>query len=133
MLTGSNTLPWVFFTYFKLYKWYKIGKSVTIRLFSSKGQKIHTSSPHSRFSFWTKRAGDLFFGKESPMIFKFQKLYNYFAFLHYQQKYLKISAFFQKNIHTLTYISGKYELAVKFEWFNINEWLQLLIRWIIFL
>ena len=49
------------------------------------------------------------------MIFKFQKLYNYFGFLHYQQKYLKISAFFQKNGHTLTYISGKYELAVKFE------------------
>ena len=28
-LTKSNTSPWVFFTFFKLYKWYQIGQNTT--------------------------------------------------------------------------------------------------------
>ena len=28
--TKSNTLPWVFFTFFKLYKWYQIVQRITI-------------------------------------------------------------------------------------------------------
>ena len=30
--TKSNTPPWVFFTFFKLYKWYQIAQSVAIIL-----------------------------------------------------------------------------------------------------
>ena len=29
--TESNTAPWVFFTFFKLYKWYQIARSVSYR------------------------------------------------------------------------------------------------------
>ena len=28
--TKSNTLPWVFFTFFKLHKWYQIAESITL-------------------------------------------------------------------------------------------------------
>ena len=28
--TKSNTHPWVFFTFFKLYKWYQIAQSITV-------------------------------------------------------------------------------------------------------
>ena len=30
--TKSNTSPWVFFTFFKLYKWYQIAQRITIIL-----------------------------------------------------------------------------------------------------
>ena len=33
--TKSNTLPWVFFTFFKLYKWYQIAQSMTYDNMSS--------------------------------------------------------------------------------------------------
>ena len=29
LATKSNTLPWVFFTFFKLHKWYKIAQNIT--------------------------------------------------------------------------------------------------------
>ena len=31
-LTKSNTPPWVFFTFFKLYKWYQIAQRITFSL-----------------------------------------------------------------------------------------------------
>ena len=30
--TKSNILPWVFFTFFKLYEWYQIAQSTTYRM-----------------------------------------------------------------------------------------------------
>ena len=32
--TKSNTLPWVFFTFLKLYRWYQIVKHQIIRVFN---------------------------------------------------------------------------------------------------
>ena len=33
--TKINTPPWVFFTFFKLYKWYQIAQRITYEIFSS--------------------------------------------------------------------------------------------------
>ena len=41
-----NTPPWVFFSFFKLYKWYEIAQSVSINFF---GKKV---MPHSLFSYF---------------------------------------------------------------------------------
>ena len=30
VITKNNTPPWIFFMFFKLYKWYQIAQSVTI-------------------------------------------------------------------------------------------------------
>ena len=32
LLTKSNTLPWVFFTYIKLYKWYQIAQHIYLEI-----------------------------------------------------------------------------------------------------
>ena len=31
--TKSNTPPWVFFTFFKLYKWYQIAQNITVKFY----------------------------------------------------------------------------------------------------
>ena len=41
-----NAPPWVFFSFFKLYKWYEIAQSVSINFF---GKKV---MPHSLFSYF---------------------------------------------------------------------------------
>ena len=39
--TKSNTLPWVFFTFFKLCKWYQIGQRTTYRQNEFLNPKLH--------------------------------------------------------------------------------------------
>ena len=46
--TKSNTPPWVFFTFFKLYKWYQITQRITIRKISNLGGDTQVPSLPSR-------------------------------------------------------------------------------------
>ena len=53
--TKSNTPPWVFFTFFKLYKWYQIAQSVTHGLASVKVTlQFWVFSPISNYQFCLK-------------------------------------------------------------------------------
>ena len=42
--TKSNTLPWVFFMFFKLYKWYQIAQSITFRVFKNNNKLLQFSN-----------------------------------------------------------------------------------------
>ena len=55
LLLVINTLPWVFFTLFKLYKWYGIGRSVSyFDKLQQTSCSIHTLKPQNMFNNWMK-------------------------------------------------------------------------------
>ena len=55
LLLVINTLPWVFFTLFKLHKWYGIGRSVSyFDKLQQTSCSIHTLKPQNMFNNWMK-------------------------------------------------------------------------------
>ena len=42
--TKCNTPPWVFFTFFKLYKWYQVSQSITYEYFFASSSLSHDSN-----------------------------------------------------------------------------------------
>ena len=82
--TKSNTPPWVFFTLFKLYKWYKIAQHITFDQCSNSNQQLVVKylAIMSAFSLryliaWdeggNERAGD---GNTVPRISSLKKKFN---------------------------------------------------------
>ena len=82
--TKSNTPPWVFFTLFKLYKWYKIAQHITFDQCSNSNQQLVLNylAIMSAFSLryliaWdeggNERAGD---GNTVPRISSLKKKFN---------------------------------------------------------
>ena len=74
-ITKSNTPPWVFFTIFKLYRWYLIMQSFTYSpsTFIDNFQKIQHTNPMFFQLLWTRTVrclSNIYCTKQFPHIFK---------------------------------------------------------------
>ena len=50
--TKSNTPPWVFFTFFKLYEWYQIAQRTTYKCQSNKESNVRLEGRFSKICRW---------------------------------------------------------------------------------